>query len=173
LGPFQVRGDLSTESPCSASRKDTPKDHYKRIDQRCESSSSLFITDRQQSGNIVMGSFWFHSERLSASGLIRLVEDQMTHLRKVREEKGPSTPWNCTEQRLKGRFDLPIQLHVCRRAVEHLPGLFDFRFRYTPLVSGPDALLVTGRMSGFDDASARAILFKSLDSLSFSPKAKP
>ncbi len=173
LGPFQVRGDLSTESPCSASRKDTPKDHYKRIDQRCESSSSLFITDRQQSGNIFTGSFWFHSDKLSASGLTRLIENQMTQLRNVREEKGPSTPWNCTEQRLRGRFDLPIQLHVCRRAVEHLPGLFDFRFRYTPLVSGPDALLVTGRMSGFDDASARAILFKSLDSLSFSPKDKP
>jgi hypothetical protein len=41
------------------------------------------------------------------------------------------------------------------------------------LVSGPDALLVTGRMSGFDEASARAILFKSLDSLNFTPKAKP
>jgi hypothetical protein len=133
----------------------------------------LFITDQQQSGNIIMGSFWFHSEKLSASSLSRLVEDQMSHLRNVREEKGPSTSWNCTEQRLKGRFDLPIQLHVCRRAVEHLPGLFDFRFRYTPLVSGPDALLVTGRMSGFDDASARAILFKSMDSLNFTPKAKP
>lgn len=173
LGPFQVRGDLSTESPCSASRKDTPNDRYQRIDQRCSSSSSLFITDRQQSGSIFMGSFWFHSDKLSASGLTRLIEDQMTQLRNVREEKGPSTPWNCTEQRLRGRFDLPIQLHVCRRAVEHLPGLFDFRFRFTPLVAGPDALLVSGRLSGFDDASARAILFKSMDSLSFTQKAKP
>jgi hypothetical protein len=33
--------------------------------------------------------------------------------------------------------------------------------------------LVTARMSDFDGLSACAILFKSLDSLSFSPKAKP
>lgn len=172
LGPFQVRGDLSTESPCSASRKDTPNDHYKRIDQRCESSSSLFITDRQQSGDILMGSVWIHSEKLSATGRTRLIEDLMTQFRTVREENGPSTPWKCKEQRLRGRFDLPIQLHVCRRAVENLPGLFDFRFRYTPLVLGPDVLLVNGRLSGFDDDSARSILFKSMDSLSFTPKAK-
>jgi hypothetical protein len=74
---------------------------------------------------------------------------------------------------LRGRFDLPIQLHACRRAVEKLSGLFDYRFRYTPLVSGKDALLVAIGMSGFDDQSARAILLKSMDSLSFTPKAKP
>jgi hypothetical protein len=41
------------------------------------------------------------------------------------------------------------------------------------LVSGPDALLVAIGMSGFDDASARALLLKSMDSLSFTPKAAP
>jgi hypothetical protein len=40
-------------------------------------------------------------------------------------------------------------------------------------VSGQDALLVAIGMSGFDDQSARAILLKSMDSLSFTPKAKP
>jgi serine protease Do len=173
LGPFQVRGDISREQPCSAIRKDIPNDHYKRIDQRCDSSTSLYISDQQNAGHIVMGSFWFNSEKMSSHGLARLVEDQLTHLRNVKKSDGPTTSWNCTEQRLRGRFDLPIQLHACRRAVEKLPGLFDFRFRYIPLVPGPDALLVAVSMSGFDDQSARAILLKSMHSLSFTPKAKP
>jgi hypothetical protein len=173
LGPFQVRGDISTDQPCSASRKDTPNDHFKRTDQRCYTSSSLYISDQQRAAYIVMGSFWFHSEKMSAHGLARLVEDQLTRLRNVKDDDGPTASWHCTEQRLRGRFDLPIQLHACRRAVEKLPGLFDFRFRYTPLVSGPDALLVDIGMSGFDDASARALLLKSMDSLSFTPKAAP
>ena len=173
LGPFQVRGDISIDQPCSAARKDTPNDHYKRTDQRCDSSSSLYISDQQRAAHIVMGSFWFHSEKMSAHGMARLVEDQLTRLRNVKDDDGPTASWHCTEQRLRGRFDLPIQLHACRRAVEKLPGLFDFRFRYTPLVSGPDALLVAIGMSGFDDASARALLLKSMDSLSFTPKAAP
>lgn len=173
LGPFQVRGDISTDQPCSASRKDTPNDHFKRTDQRCDTSSSLYISDQQRAAHIVMGSFWFHSEKMSAHGLARLVEDQLTRLRNVKDDDGPTASWHCTEQRLRGRFDLPIQLHACRRAVEKLPGLFDFRFRYTPLVSGPDALLVAIGMSGFDDASARALLLKSMDSLSFTPKVAP
>ena len=173
LGPFQVRGDISREQPCSAIRKDTPNDHYKRIDQRCDSSTSLYISDQQNAGHIVMGSFWFNSEKMSSHGLARLVEDQLTHLRNVKKSDGPTASWHCTEQRLRGRFDLPIQLNACRRAVEKLPGLFDFRFRYIPLVPGPDALLVAVSMSGFDDQSAKAILLKSMDSLSFTPKAAP
>ena len=173
LGPFQVRGDISREQPCSAIRKDTPNDHYKRIDQRCDSSTSLYISDQQNAGHIVMGSFWFNSEKMRSHGLARLVEDQLTHLRNVKKSDGPTASWHCTEQRLRGRFDLPIQLNACRRAVEKLPGLFDFRFRYIPLVPGPDALLVAVSMSGFDDQSAKAILLKSMDSLSFTPKAAP
>ncbi len=173
LGPFQVRGDLSIEQSCSAIRKDTPNDHYKRIDQRCDSSTSLYISNQQNAGHIVMGSFWFNSEKMSSQGLARLVEDQLTHLRNVKKSDGPTASWHCTEQRLRGRFDLPIQLHACRRAVEKLPGLFDFRFRYNPLVPGPNALLVAVSMSGFDDQSAKAILLKSMDSLSFTPKAAP
>lgn len=173
LGPFQVRGDISRDQPCSAARKDTPKDHYKRVDQRCDSSTSLYISDKQNAGHIVMGSFWFNSEKMSSHGLARLVEDQLTRLRNVKDNDGPTASWSCTEQRLRGRFDLPIQLHACRRAVEKLPDLFDYRFRYTPLVSGQDALLVAIGMSGFDDQSARAILLKTMDSLSFTPKANP
>jgi serine protease Do len=173
LGPFQVRGDLSKDQPCSASRIDTPNDHYKRVDQRCDSSSRVYLSDQQNAGHIVMGSFWFNSEKMSSHGLARLVEDQLTHLRDVKNDDGPTASWHCTEQRLRGRFDLPIQLDACRRAVEKLPGLFDFRFRYTPLVTGPDALLVAVSMSGFDDQSAKAILLKSMDSLSFTPKAAP
>lgn len=173
LGPFHVRGDLSTEHPCAAARKDKTGDFFKKVEQRCESFSGLFITDQQDAGGILSGTFWFHTDKMNAQGLARLVENQLSRLRDVREDEGPVGQWHCTEQRVRGRFDLPIQLHACRRAVEKLPGLFDFRFRYVPLVPGNDALVVAMNLTGFDNANARAVLQKSMDSLTFAPKAKP
>ncbi len=69
-----------------------------------------------------------------------------------------------------------MQLHACRRALTKLPNLNEYRFRYTPLVTGPNALVVAMGLDGFDDATAKAILRKSMSSLAFDAnfeKAKP
>jgi hypothetical protein len=79
----------------------------------------------------------------------------------------------CTEQRLRATNDLPVQLYACRRLVQHLPGLFDYRFRYVPLINGDDALVVALGLSGFDDETARNVLQKSMQTLRYSPKDLP
>ncbi len=58
----------------------------------------------------------------------------------------------------------------------HDGDLNEYRFRYTPLVTGPNALVVAMGLDGFDDATAKAILRKSISSLAFDAnfeKAKP
>ena len=87
----------------------------------------------------------------------------------MHDEDSPPGRWHCTEQRLRATFDLPVQLHACRRAVQHLPGLFDYRFRYVPLTDGQDTLVGTVALSGFDDQTARGVLAKVLQTLRYTP----
>jgi len=77
---------------------------------------------------------------------------------------------------VKVPWGLTVQLHACRRALTKLPNLNEYRFRYTPLVTGPNALVVAMGLDGFDDETAKAILRKSMASLAFDAdfnKGKP
>ncbi len=173
LGPFRVRGDMAPDQPCRTSSDDKPQDLFKRLVQRCTLGDGLFVMDGQRAGRIITGAFWTHSDQLSSAGLAKLIERQLSALRDVKEEDSPPGRWDCTEQRLRVAFDLPVHLHACRRAVQHLPGLFDYRFRYVPLIDGQDSLVGAVVLSGFVDETARSVLTKVLDSLRYTPEARP
>jgi hypothetical protein len=169
LGPFRLRGDLNQERPCGTSTEHQPEDQFERLRQYCSLGDGLFVMDGQRAGSIINGAFWTHSNTLSPIGLAKLVENQLGSLRSVNDEDSPPGRWHCTEQRLRVTFDLPVQLHACRRAVQHLPGLFDYRFRYVPLTDGQDALVGAVGLSGFDDETARGVLAKVLQTLRYTP----
>lgn len=173
LGPFRVRGDLINTKPCGTSSTEKIGHYYKKLQQFCSAGSGLFVTSDQEAGRIQTGAFWLHSERLSAMAIARQVETELHSLRDVSDEKIPPGQWQCREQRLRGPMDLPVHLYACRRPLEDLPGLYDFRFRYTPLVVGPDALVIAVGLAGFDDDTAKAVLRKSIDSLRYTPEMKP
>lgn len=173
LGPFRVRGDLVSTMPCGTSSTNKPGHHYKKLEQFCSAGDGLFVTRDQEAGRIRTGAFWLHSERLGALAMSRQVEAELHSLRDVSDEEVPPGRWQCREQRLRGPMDLPLQLHACRRPVENVPGLYDFKFRYTPLVMGPDALVVAVGLAGFDDDTARAVLRKSIESLRYTSEVKP
>jgi S1-C subfamily serine protease len=173
LGPFSVAADFSLNKPCATTKISKADDFYKRIDQVCTASSYLYISDENYGAEVFSRSSWIHSSTMSAQQMARLVERRLTELRGSQEENPPIGRWQCTEQRLKGSKEVPIQLHACRRPLPKLPGLYDFRFRYVPLVIGQDALVVSIGMSGFDNASARAILQRNIQSLAFTPGTQP
>lgn len=173
LGPFRVRGDLAKGTPCSTSQDHKNGDQFERLAQRCGNGDGVFVMDKQQAGRIFSGAFWIRSDPLGPAGLAKLVERQLGSLRDVNDEDSPPGRWHCTEQRLRVTFDLPVQLHACRRAVQHLPGLFDYRFRYVPLINGPDALVGALGLTGFDDETARGVLTKVLGSLRYTPDTTP
>lgn len=170
LGPFTVRGDMSSRRPCRTKVKENTGPRYRLVEQRCEASDGLYVRDKQTAGEISSGTFWFHSKTLGSQGMSRLVERQLSQLRNTQDDDLPTGNWQCTVQRLRGPHDLPIELHACRRPFSKLPGLFDFRFRYTPLISGPDALVVAIGLTGFDNDSARNVLYKSIERLRHMPK---
>lgn len=173
LGPFNVRGDLIEGKPCSSSRQDKPGYRFTQHAQTCSNGDGLYVMDGQYAGRLRSGSFWIRGEGLSPRAITRLVERRLWALRDVNEEDGPPGRWHCTEQRLRADNDQPVQLHACRRPVQHLPGLFDYRFRYVPLIHGVDALVVSLGLSGFDDQTARAVLHKSIETLRYTPKDRP
>lgn len=173
LGPFRVRGDLNQERPCGTSTEHKPDDRFERLRQYCTLGDGLFVVDGQRAGGIVTGTFWTHSQQLGPAGLAKLTERLLSTLRDVNDEDSPPGRWHCTEQRLRVSFDLPVQLHACRRAVQHLPGLFDYRFRYVPLTDGQDTLVGAVGLSGFDDHTARSVLAKVLQTLRYTPEARP
>lgn len=173
LGPFRVRGDLAKGTPCGIAQDHKTGDRFERLAQRCGNGDGIFVMDHQQAGRIYSGAFWIRSDSLGPAGLAKLVERQLNNLRDVNDEDSPPGRWHCTEQRLRVTFDLPVQLHACRRAVQHLTGLFDYRFRYVPLIDGPDALVGALGLTGFDDETARSVLAKVLQTLRYTPEARP
>ena len=173
LGPYNVRGDLIEGMPCSSRRQDKPGYPYTQHAQTCSNGDGLYLMDGQYAGRIRTGTFWIRSQDLSARAIAQLAERRLTALRDVNAEDSPPGRWHCTEQRLRARFDLPVQLHACRRPVQHLAGVYDYRFRYVPLNQGPDALVVALGLSGFDDTTAQGVLRKSLETLRYTPQARP
>lgn len=164
LGPFQVRAELAKDKECSFVSHDQPERRYLMFEQRCTTPSGLYIMPNLYAGQVGAAAFWLRGNEMSPLALARLVERRLADLRKLNEEEQPVGRWACKEQRLRSGDDTPIQLHACRRPVDKLPGLFDFRFRYTPLIPGPDALVVALALSGFDDATAQSVLRQSLTS---------
>ena len=168
LGPFRVQGDLSSEKECQSIRHTLPDRRYKMLEQRCESSFGLYIMPKLYAAQVITGTFWIESKDLSNFAMAKLVERRINDLRKVHEEDSPPGRWHCSEQRLLGSQNVPIQVHACRRLIEKLPGLYDFRFRYAPLSNGKSSLVVAIGLSGFDDETAKKILHKSISSMNTS-----
>ena len=176
LGPFNVRADLADQQVCSTERQANTQWRYSVVKQTCESASGLYVMDEKQAGRIVSGSFLLEGHDLNDLQMANLVERRLYSLSGVSKVPDDSTPWQCNEQRVKVPWGLTVQLHACRRALTKLPNLNEYRFRYTPLVRGPNALVVAMGLDGFDDETAKAILRKSMSSLAFDAnfdKVKP
>lgn len=167
LGPFNVRADLADQQVCSTERQANTQWRYSVVKQTCESASGLYVMDEKQAGRIVSGSFLLQGHDLNDLQMANLVERRLYSLSGVSKVPDDSTPWQCNEQRVKVPWGLTVQLHACRRALTKLPNLNEYRFRYTPLVRGPNALVVAMGLDGFDDETAKAILRKSMSSLAF------
>jgi hypothetical protein len=176
LGPFIVRADLADQQVCSTERQANTQWRYSVVKQTCESASGLYVMDEKQAGRIVSGSFLLEGHDLNDLQMANLVERRLYSLSGVSKVPDDSMPWQCNEQRVKVPLGLTVQLHACRRALTKLPNLNEYRFRYTPLVRGPNALVVAMGLDGFDDETAKAILRKSMSSLAFDAnfdKVKP
>ena len=165
LGPFTVQGDLSEDKECNSISHDRPQKRLKMQEQRCRSAYGLYIMPKLYAGQIVTGSFWMQGKELSRLNLAHQIEMRIHELRKVYDDESPPGRWSCAEQRLRGHGEVPVQLHACSRPIEKLPGLYDYRFRYTPLIQGNDALVVTVGLSGFDPDTARQVLQNSIASM--------
>jgi serine protease Do len=170
LGPFEVRGDLSDDKECQTVRQDQSDRRYRRLEQHCVAPDGLYIMPKLYAGQISMGTYWLQGKDMSSFAMSLLIERRINDLRKVHDEDSPPGRWSCQEQRFRGTDDLPIQLHACRRPIPKLPGLYDFRFRYAPLIGGKDALVVAVGLSGFDNDTARAVLRKSIESVRHKPE---
>ena len=176
LGPFNVRADLADKQVCSTEKQANTQWRYSVVKQTCESASGLYVMDEKQAGRIVSGSFLLQGPDLNDLQMANLVERRLYSLSGVSKVPDDSTPWQCNEQRVKVPWGLTVQLHACRRALTKLPNLNEYRFRYTPFVRGPNALVVAMGLDGFDDETAKAILRKSMSSLAFDTnfdKVKP
>jgi hypothetical protein len=173
LGPFSVQGDLATDQPCRTRTDSKPQDRFTRLLQQCSVGDGLFVMRGQSAGRIITGTLWTHSDQLSPAGLAKLVERQLGDLREVAQEGSPPGRWDCTEQRLRVASDLPVQLYACRRPTQHLPEVFDYRFRYVPLTRGQDTLVGAVALSGFVDDTAQRVLTRILETLRFSPEGRP
>lgn len=165
LGPFQVQGDLSADKVCWTANKQQPDRNYRQVQQRCDSASGLFIMSNLYAGQIKTGAYWLQGKYISHFAMARVVERRLRDFRYVSDEDSPLGDWQCSEQRLRGPAEVPIQLHACRRSIEKVPGLSDFRFRYIPLVAGQDALIVSINLGGYDNATAQAVLRRSIAAL--------
>ncbi len=165
LGPFRVQGDLAAEKECQTARQQQTERNYRQLQQRCDSPSGLYIMPKQYAGQMVSGAFWLQGKDLGSFAMSRVVERRLNDLRHVHDEDSPPGRWHCSEQRLRGPGEVPIQVHACRRGIEKLPGLSDFRFRYTPLLGGRDALVVAIGLSGYDNTTAQAVLRRSIAAL--------
>lgn len=165
LGPFKVQGDLSEEEECRTAYSKTAKHNYKQLQQTCESSSGLYIKHGLYAGKMITGAFWIDGKELTDFALSRVVERRLNALKNVHDEDSPPGRWYCSEQRLLASGDVPILLHACKRPIEKLPGLADYRFRYTPLLKGKDALVVAVGLHGYDDATAKNAIATSISSL--------
>lgn len=176
LGPFNVRADLADQQVCFTERQTNTQWRYSVVKQTCEAAGGLYVMDGQQAGRIVSGSFLLQGPGLTDLQMTSLVERRLDSLNGVSQSPDDAMPWKCAEQRVQVPWGLTVQLHACRRTLTKLPNLNEYRFRYTPLVRGPNALVVAMGLDGFDDDTAKAILRKSMSSLAFDAtfdKVKP
>ena len=173
LGPFKVQGDLSEEEECRTAYSKPAKLNYKQLQQTCESSSGLYINHGLYAGKMITGAFWIDGKELSDFALSRVVERRLNIMKKVHEEDSPTGRWYCSEQRLLTSGQILIQLHACKRPIEKLPGLSDYRFRYTPLIKGKDSLVVAVGLHGYDDSTAQTAIATSILSLVIAKDSTP
>lgn len=167
LGPFNVRADLADQQVCFTERQTNTQWRYSVVKQTCEAASGLYVIGGQEVGHIISGSFLLQGPGLNDMQIANLVARRLNSLTGVSKSPDDAMPWKCAEQRVQVPRGLTVQLHACRRTLTKLPNLNEYRFRYTPLVRGSNALVVAMRLDGFDDDTAKAILRKSMSSLAF------
>lgn len=165
LGPFSVQGDLSEANECRTFKREVYKSRVKTVEQNCRSNDGLYVDSGLYAGFVASSSFWLQGLDISALNLSRQVESKIDSLRSVRSEEESLGIWSCDQQRLRAHADVPIQIYACSRPVEKLPGLFDFRFRYAPLITGKDALVVSMSLRGFDPETALLVLKQSISTV--------
>lgn len=171
LGPFTVRGDLADGRSCGTDRNTNPHWRFTLVAQRCQAAAGLYIMDKRYGGSINSSAFWLRGHGLNGLQMASAVERRLYALRTLTDDPTDSDPWRCTERRMNTPAGLTVHLHACRRPVPKLPGLHDYRFRYTPLLAGNDALVASMALSGFDEATAQAALRKAIASVRWNPPA--
>ncbi|MFM7341476.1 MAG: S1C family serine protease, partial [Betaproteobacteria bacterium] len=169
LGPFSVHGDFNTENPCRTERSSHPSQPYTEVEQGCQAGVGVYLMPGRHAGRMQSEAVWMHSKSLSSLQMSSLLTRRINSSRTLPESQRGSAAWACRQQRLKTPDGLPVQIYACRRPVKHLPDLHDYKFRYAPLVSGPDALMVSLELTGMDRGSAQAVLGLSLASLRWQP----
>lgn len=171
LGPFTVRGDLADGRSCGTDRNTNPHWRFTVVAQRCQAAAGLYIMDKRYGGSITSSAFWIRGHDLSALQMASAVERRLYALRTLTDDPTDSDPWRCSERRMNTPAGLTVHLYACRRPVPKLPGLHDYRFRYTPLIAGNDALVASMALSGFDEATAQVALRKAIASVRWNPAA--
>ena len=165
LGPFEVMADLAPERLCRTLQNNNKELFYKVVELRCSSQDGLYVMQDVYAGHIATGAIWFDGSNLNTWRLAAIVERRLSELRTVGREDENEKPWQCKEERISTHSKVTVHLIACKRPVRDLPGLFDFRFRYTPLIAGTNALIVGIRLSGFDESTAKRVIKKSLANL--------
>lgn len=165
LGPFSVHGYFNNENPCRTERSSHPSQPYTEVEQGCQAGVGVYLMPGRDAGRMQSEAVWMHSKSLSSLQMSSLLTRRINSSRTVPESQRSSAAWTCRQQRVKTPDGLPVQIYACGRPVKHLPDLHDYKFRYAPLVSGPDALMVSLELTGMDRGSAQAVLGLSLASL--------
>lgn len=169
LGPFTVRADFSKDKPCGTERSTDASLPYVDVEQGCQAGYGVYLMPGQHAGRMQSEAVWTHAKGLGGLQMSSLLTRRLEGSRALTEPQRGSPDWKCRQQRMKTAENLVVQVYACRRAVKHLPGLHDYKFRYAPLVRGPDTLMVGIDLTGMDPSAAQTVLALSLASLRWKP----
>jgi hypothetical protein len=172
LGPFTVQGDFNKDNPCRTEHSADASRPYVELEQFCSAGPGVWLMSGRRAGRMTSESVWLSSSTLSAWQMSNLLERRLYGTRDLPESQRGVPPWKCRQQSMQTPASLPLLVHACRRPITHLPGLHDYRFRYIPKISGPDALLVSLDLTGMDEKTAREALLLSLNTLRWQPAGK-
>jgi hypothetical protein len=172
LGPFAVRGDFGKGKPCRTEHSAEAARPYVELEQVCNAGVGVSLMWGRHAGRMNSASAWLHSTSLSSLQMSSLLERRLNSTRELPEAQRGTPVWKCRQQTMAGPEAIALRVHACRRPLTHLPGLHDYRFRYAPLVAGPDALVVSLDLTGMDEKTAQAALLLSLKTVRWQPLAE-
>jgi len=172
MGPFTVRGDFNKDNPCRTEHSADLSRPYSELEQVCIAGVGVYLMSGRHAGRMGSEAVWLHSASLSSLQMSNLLERRLNSSRDLPESQRSAPPWKCRQQTMAGSEAFALQVHACRRPVTHLPGLHDYRFRYAPLLTGPDAMLVSLDLTGMDEKTAQAALLLHMKTLRWQPASK-